>query len=259
MPFWLVRFAIGLPAREVDRINALNDLPELLEKNLRIKATSSLNRLFFQLHRLRLDDHFLKSLHDWLGTSAHADYDHSTSVTDVQSHTQSGLAKPIDCPRRLCPLRGADRRQREETEANRKAGESIAHPFLKILTGGKGKSTINAFLDLVGQVHKKSAGVTEVIVTDRYLFEDVGERGTAGGYETFIKYLQRLGLKEIDTFTLKVSPAPRTPKITKHKPNAQKERSKPLTDRFTIFEMNLTSIFPNVVRPLGGNLGGESP
>lgn len=80
----------------------------------------------------------------------------------------------------------------------------------KLVLGGGPKPPLERFLDLVRRVHKKNQdNVKEVIITDPYILADIGESGTNGGYTNLCSYLEAVGIKTPDKFTLTYTPSPK--------------------------------------------------
>lgn len=79
----------------------------------------------------------------------------------------------------------------------------------RMVLGGGDKSPLGKFLDLVNKTHKGSETIKQVIITDPYIFADVGESGINGGYENLLLYLGALRLLENSKFKLLITPAPK--------------------------------------------------
>jgi len=175
---WWLRFCLGLPARQEDLEEIRRSFPELLEANFDI------NESFLPpwwpspvVSKLTPED-----LLRWVCT------------TDIP--IEPVTASPSDCPAEECPLR---------------KGPRLLQPigdvaFLKLMVaGGAHKAPKDEFLDLVRRVHKDQ-WIREVILTDRYIYSDLSERGQPGGYTALIDYLRALKFTQNSAFELKLRP-----------------------------------------------------
>ena len=200
---WLIRFALGLPARVEDA------------KALR-KALPELERRYFRLQRL----HYIWPL---LG-----DINTNEELIDALRHWVSSVEVPDDfwpsehrnCPSSNCPL------QSNQTKSNRNDEPSIAH-FIVAAGGPNAKTPRDSFLNLVKRTHPKNDLPRDVILTDPYIYSDVSEDGHGGGFANLLAYLEALGISTNDPFTLRMTPSPKRGTAT-----AKKKLHRYLKDKF---------------------------
>ena len=84
--------------------------------------------------------------------------------------------------------------------------------IIQYLTAGGGpdsKPPKGMFFDLVSKSKKKMGIIKEVILTDPYIYHELGEDGVDGGYDNLSKYLEALGISNESSFTLKKTPSPK--------------------------------------------------
>ncbi len=178
---WWLRFCLGLPARREDLEEIRRSLPELLDASI------------------ELDQHLL---FPWWPSPVVR----KLAVEDLRRWARAGdlpgepvAASPENCPAEECPLRKGPRSAQARGE--------IALLSLMV-AGGAHKPPKDEFLDLVRRVHSNQL-IQEVILTDRYIYSDLSERGQTGGYAALIDYLGALRLTRNSPFDLKLNPSPR--------------------------------------------------
>jgi len=178
---WWLRFCLGLPARREDCEEVRRSLPELFDATFDI------------------DEHFL--LPWWPSPVVR-----KLSVEDLRRWARVGdaprepaAASPEDCPAEDCPLRKHPRPAQARGE--------VAVLRLMVASGAH-KPPKDEFLDLVRRVHRDQV-IREVILTDRYIYSDLSERGQPGGYAALMDYLCALKLTRDSAFDLKLSASPR--------------------------------------------------
>lgn len=204
MPIWLLRFFLGLSCRPEDRDALYDALPELFDEGTDL-ATEDSALLFW----------------DRLGRSISLAQLRNWAVIAEQSHPRAQQSPRVraECPAPDCPLRERDsqlRRAELEKRAARSGTSdyetSLYSVFDLVMAGGPGRSdSVRAFLDLVRKTKSRwcQGPITEVYITDRYIFADVGTTGTAGGYNMLLEYLSALGLGPDSHFTLYLPGWPR--------------------------------------------------
>ncbi len=200
---WWLRFCLGLPARREDLEEILRSLPELFDASFDI------------------DEHFLLAW--WPSPMVRKltaeDLRRWVRAADVPSEP-AGVS-PEDCPAEECPLRKGPRSAQPHSDV----------ALLRLMVAcGAHKPPKDEFLDLVRRVHRDKL-IREVILTDRYIYSDLSERGQPGGYAALIDYLCALRLAGDSTFDLKLNPSPRKAtstarsvferKVKAHFPNAR--------------------------------------
>lgn len=176
---WWLRFCVGLPARREDCEEVRRALPELFDASFDI------------------DEHFL--LPWWPSPVVRKltveDLRRWARVGDVPS--KPAAVSPEDCPAEECPLRKGPRPPQ--------APGAVAVLYFMVASGAH-KPPKDEFLDLVRRVHRAQS-IREVILTDRYIYSDLSERGHPGGYVALIDYLRALGLTRDSAFDLKLNPS----------------------------------------------------
>lgn len=194
---WWLRFCLGLPARREDLEEIRRSLPELFDANFDVDA----NLLF-----------------PWWPSPVVR----KLTVEDLRRWARAGdlpwepaAASPEDCPAKECPLRKGPRSAQGR-------GEPVLLTFM--VAGGAHKPPKEEFLDLVRRVHKDQL-ISEVILTDPYIYLDLSERGQPGGYASLIDYLHALRLTRDSAFALKLNPSPRKTTTTARQLLARKVKS----------------------------------
>jgi hypothetical protein len=172
---WLYRFIWGLPAREADKQEILENFPELLENPEIINDAIFFGHLVLFRHD-KMHDEFKK----WI-----SEYKHE----NIQGN----------CPLLDCPAKGTVMSQFFEEEQT----------ILQLMrVGGYTKPPKSSFFDLVRKVHGQP-NIKKVILTDPYILIDISEDVTYGGLENLKEYLETLGLNSNSSFELKISPSPK--------------------------------------------------
>lgn len=179
---WWVRFCLGLPARPEDVEEMRNSLPELLSPDIKLSQKAVIPIWPYLL----LDESKLGDLRRWAGSS-------ELIVKEKPSSLQ-------DCPASDCPLRPWT------ASTDKRSDGSVV---LKVMiAGGASKPPKDEFLDLVRRVHKGQS-IREVILSDPFIYLDVGEDYDAGGYNNLVDYLRALNLEKNSEFILKLNPSPK--------------------------------------------------
>ena len=177
---WCVRFYLGLPARPEDVEEIRRSVPELLSPDTKLSAKAIIP---FWPH-LMLDESTLSEFRRWVGRS--------------DSIVKPSFLWAEQCPAGDCPLRT------RAAGADKPSDDGVA---LFLTVAGAHKPPKDEFLDLIRRVHK-GGGVREVILSDPYIYMDVGEDADPGGYSNLVDYLRALGLTKESQFTLKLNPSP---------------------------------------------------
>lgn len=182
---WWIRFYLGLPARPQDIEELRRWLPELFDPQFHLDEHLILPRWPFPF----VQDLTVKDLCRW----ARSD----------EVPGEPAVASPEKCPAEECPLRrGPPLLQTGDIAI-----------FHLMVAGGAHKPPKQEFLNLVRRVHKDQV-INEVILTDAYIYLDLGEHGEGGGYSALVDYLDALGLSQHSRFQLKLNPSPK--KATKN-------------------------------------------
>jgi len=180
----LVRFFLGLPARIQDVEEIERVIPELhdLRKPETRKRIRRIHHLFFDF-----DEDLFEELESWIKSSR----DEPLRNADL-----------INCPKEDCPIRLGHSHSNSSGDFN--------HLEYLIAGGGpESKPPKGMFFDLVSKSKKKMGIIKEVILTDPYIYHELGEDGADGGYANLSTYLSTLGLSEESSFTLKKNPSPK--------------------------------------------------
>lgn len=180
---FLVRYFFGLPARQVDIDEIRLIIPEILDENTRLSDLRH-NRLFLEADCSDIE----RKIREW---ASRIKPENKEPKINSSSHL---------CPSQNCPLRNWQNAQGND--------ENIYDGLIfKLIVGGGPKPPLEMFLDLVRKVHANKGQVKEVILTDPYLYLEVGADGKTGGFDNLIAYLEALGLASSASFTLKTNPA----------------------------------------------------
>ena len=107
-----------------------------------------------------------------------------------------GKAEPCTSP--FCPLK----------ESNLNIADSSCSVMKMMVVGGgdKSKPPAKSFFDLIDITKKKNAVVRRIIMTDPFIYADIGESGSAGGFKNLVLLLKHLNIDEAQKFGLELSP-----------------------------------------------------
>jgi hypothetical protein len=188
---WLLRFTLGLPAREQDIAAVKKTLPELADS----ENGFSDGEIYWPLYpRFRTSKEFIDELRNWIKCA---------------EETDSDWVDATACPESNCPMRHIQHSSKLNND------EPVILEML-VMGGGPSQKTSKSqqtpkarFFDLVRKAHKNTKLVREVILTDPYIYSDVSEDGIEGGSNNLIEYLQTLGLSQEDHFSLITNPSPK--------------------------------------------------
>ncbi|MBS9926337.1 hypothetical protein [Vibrio alginolyticus] len=188
---WFIRFALGLPARPEDVVALKQALPELSLPESQVLP----RRLFWLLEPTFMSNHeLIEALRGW-----------ADEIDDSHLSKHRIECNPVNCPMRV------------GNSIKRNNEEPFVTELLVAAGGPKAKPPKDSFLNLVKQVHPKNDIPSEVIITDPYIYSDVSEDGMEGGYSNLVSYLNALGLRPDDSFTLRMTPSPKRGTITSRK------------------------------------------
>lgn len=224
---WWYRFWFGLPARPEDIKEIKEVLPELWNSNWqpdarRLRRLLPIPDFWFWPESLAP---LFQQLREWVSSATEADEPlrHKSSFGQDSSEES--------CPLPDCPL-GKYSEPAQEIEPPSEDLETIHSVFDLMCAGGGPDRQIlkGEFLDLVRKVHRGTKSIKEVILTDPYIYLDVAEDGTRGGFNNLLEYLRTLGLVTESEFVIKLNPSPKK----------YNERAKQL------FERIVKENFPNV-------------
>lgn len=182
---WFIRFTLGLPARPEDAAALMKVLPELKRPDFRLQ-----HRHYFWpiMPEFDTNESLVKALRRWI-----ADVEVVDDLKSFDDHK---------CPSNNCPLRN------EQINTN-KDDELFLTAFMVAAGGPEAKTPINAFLDLVRKTHSEKDPPKDIILTDPYIYTNVGEDGHEGGFSNLVAYLKALGISTHDSFSLLMTPEPK--------------------------------------------------
>jgi hypothetical protein len=184
---WWLRFCLGLPARRQDVEDLRESLPELFDPH--VDPEGRLIVPWWPSHFVQ--ELTVGNLRRWASTEGVA--------------KEPAAASPENCPAEECPLRqGPPSRQ----------AANVAVLWLMAAAGAH-KPPKDEFLDLVRRVHGQQQ-IREVILTDPYIYSDLGEEHQPGGYGALIEYLNALRLNPDSHFDLKLNPNPKKTTANAH-------------------------------------------
>lgn len=203
---WWYRFWFGLPARDEDIEELKEILPELWDSNWQVDATR-LRRLFPDPDLwlwAESPSYILKQLRKWSSDALTLDEPLSHKSTIKRDSSVES------CPLPECPL-GKYKKPDQEVQPHPEELEVFHDRFrLMCAGGGPNRNVPKAeFFDLVRKVHQGTKQIREVILTDRYIYKDVGEDGRGGGFNNLLGYLETLRLVKDSQFIMKLNPSPK--------------------------------------------------
>lgn len=171
---WFTRMILNLPPRAKDVKELRESAPELFTDE-EIKETTKDHRRY--IHPLYWDRYELReAVRVWL-----QDFEEKTPEEDY-----------CDYP---CCIR-------------KKAGDN-ADGYMHAMTvaGGSDRNPpAKSFFDLIDATKIKSATVLQVILTDPYIYSDIGQNGDGGGFDNLLKLLEHLNIDSSTKFELKLTP-----------------------------------------------------
>ena len=180
---WLTRLVLGLPARAQDIKELREAAPELFADNV--------DRLRIRRGRLYFPPTYLDSLELREAVQAWIRQSH-------EREPENREAEPCDLP--FCP-----RKTRNVSSAD--TPHSVME--MMVVAGGLGKEfnpPAKSFFDLINATKKKRSNVRRVIMTDPYIYADIGQTGSTGGFSNLIKLLRHLNIGEQASFELQLTP-----------------------------------------------------
>lgn len=174
---WLIRYLLGLPAREQDLKEIKTNFPELIDN------PEELNKLDYPIliHPRFFSE---KSFKDWIGISDNNEV-HNRDFTS-------------ECPYSNCPQK-----------ARENLNDSQESELLELMTiggGKKSKTPKDSFFDMVRKIYTGTNNIKKVILTDPYLLADVSMDGNEGGFNNIIEYLKIIIDSCENEFELLISP-----------------------------------------------------
>lgn len=170
---WLIRYILGLPAREQDFNELKANFPELIENP---KLLRNLEYPYF-IHPWKLEkDYFEK----W--------------ISEIDSEKKTTKDSDKECPFTNCPI------------SNQETIFSDSHSgLIQLMTIGSGlKSPKESFFDMVRKLYKNTV-IRKVYLTDPYLLADVSEDGNEGGFNNLVDYLNIIIRDKKSDFELLIS------------------------------------------------------
>lgn len=209
---WLYRFMLGLPARPADVQEIEENFPEITDPSWE-PDPELLEQYPYWRRRGFLDYPMLmlftkggrEDLRTWIRRLERS------QETARRGTSPDSERRASDCPAVDCPLRNSSQESTKplasqtHVEYGEKGGFFV-EKFMVAAGGPDRKPPKQEFMNLVRQVHKNMPGVSDVILTDPYLYSEIGEDGISGGLGNLFEYLDVLGLRQDSEFTLKTNP-----------------------------------------------------
>lgn len=174
---WFTRMILDLPPRAKDVKELRESAPELFS-NEKCKGITKHPRAFF--HPLYWDAYELReAIRDWLQRF-------EEPVTDIPERDS--------CNHPYC--------------LRKKGGFNVNNDMqLMTVAGGKGHNPpAKSFFNLIDATKIKKAIVQRVILTDPYIYSDIGQNGNGGGFDNLLKLLEHLNILSTSSFELKLTP-----------------------------------------------------
>ncbi len=178
---WFTRLVLGLPPRAQDIRELREAAPELFSDN-EARPFHRRKRLYF--HPAFLDSLELReAVREWI-KECHEQY------------PEPREGEPCDHP--FC------RRKARNLRTN-----DSPHDVMEMMVVGGGKNfnpPAKSFFDLINATKKKKSRVRRLIMTDPYIYSDVGQAGNTGGFSNLVKLMQHLNIDEKSSFELQLTP-----------------------------------------------------
>ncbi|HFI5594346.1 TPA: hypothetical protein ACGQSU_002954 [Raoultella planticola] len=172
---WFTRMILNLPPRAKDVKELRDSAPELFTDE-EIKENISYHQRY--IHPLYWDIYELREavrvwLQDFEGQTPEGDY----------------------CDHPCCIIR--------------KMARDNADGYMHMMTvaGGRDRNPpAKSFFDLINATKIKNATVLRVILTDPYIYFDIGQNGDGGGFNNLLKLLEHLNINSSTEFRLELTP-----------------------------------------------------
>ena len=178
---WFTRLVLGLPPRAQD-IRELRELAPELFFDREVRGATRRSRVHF--HPAFWDSHeFREAVRAWV-----------QEFDEQAPESQEG--EPCDHP--FCP-----RKQRSLS-----ANES-PHAVMEMMVvagGTEFNPPAKSFFDLINATKKKYSIVRRVIMTDPFIYADIGQSGSRGGFTNLVKLLGHLNIEQTTSFELQLTP-----------------------------------------------------
>ncbi|HEM7507749.1 TPA: hypothetical protein U2J54_000723 [Providencia rettgeri] len=190
---WLTRMALGLPPRAEDVKKLKEIAPELFSSE---KYHSAEKFLFPPYYYSSEELRELISI--WLKKIEQSDVD--TPPKDTCSYPH--------CIRKVDTSNG---------------GDCIE---MMTIAGGKAQNPpAKSFFNLIDSTKLKNSVVQRVILTDPYIYSDIGQHGEIGGFNNLLELLEHLNILSDTKFTLELTPQNDSDKITRFENSIKKKFS----------------------------------
>lgn len=170
---WFWRMRMGLPPRPEDRDAVRRIAPELFgpEHAALQDFDDDLQGRFWEPGAFR------QEVRDWL---------------QQEHYRQLVTVRDGSCPQQDCPLMLGGRPG--QVVGGRSGGEDGAIVIELMTVAGGYKAKAGAFYDMARKVHRSKGPISDVLVTDPYIYVDKSEEDTVGGIDNFLGYLDCLDI-----------------------------------------------------------------
>lgn len=179
---WLTRLLLGLPPREQDIRELQDTAPELFSSKMGMTPSRP---GIIHLHRVFLDSlEFREAIQTWV-----REYSGEKEPFNNQ-------VEPCDHP--FCRRKGNSDNKNESP-----------HAVMEMMVVGGGKHSnppAKSFFNMLNSTKKKKSKIKLVIMTDPYIYSDIGQTGSEGGFDNLIQVLKHLNINDTDTFELQLTP-----------------------------------------------------
>ncbi|MCU6409295.1 hypothetical protein [Enterobacter quasiroggenkampii] len=174
---WFTRMLLDLPPRNKDIKELMDSAPELFSnesvEGIKVYHRTFRRHFYWESFELREDIRY------WLRR-------HEVSETDLN---QEMICDHPDC--------------------QRIKGRSGSNDYMQMMTVAGGRDSnppAKSFFDLINATKITNAEVQRVILTDPYIYSDIGQNGEGGGFNNLLKLLETLNIADSTEFNLQLTP-----------------------------------------------------
>lgn len=174
---WFTRMLLDLPPRYEDIKELMDSVPELFS-NERIEEIEKQHRTF--RHPIYWDSYELReAIRDWL---------RRYGVPELDVNKENTCGHP-DCLR----LKG-------------RSSNSDYMQMMTVAGGRDNNPPAKSFFDLINATKITNSVVHRVILTDPFIYSDIGQNGEEGGFNNLLKLLETLNVVDSSEFSLQLTP-----------------------------------------------------
>ena len=174
---WFNRMVLGLPPRAKDLKELKESAPELFSNEDSFPVTPI---IYPFIHHFYWNTHeFRELVKIWV----------QSYKENAEERSEEGYCDHLYCLR--------------------KKVISDAEGYMQMMTvaGGKGRNPpAKSFFDLINKTKIKNTNVVRVILTDPFIYTDVGQTGEGGGFSNLLTLLENLNNSTQSTFELQLTP-----------------------------------------------------